>query len=86
MPAGVVVTIDSSPQGLFSLLTIYGSHGCPRFHDKTLDYGLVDKTLYSRRDYNHTTLLVCVCKKSQLFGSVRLGSRHDRLGQTDTAF
>lgn len=64
MPASVVVTIDSTPQGLFSLLAVYGSDRRPRFHDETLDYGLVDETLYSRRDYNHTALLVCVCKKS----------------------
>jgi hypothetical protein len=64
MPASVVVTIDSSPQGLFSLLAIDGAYRCSRFHDETLDYGLVDKTLYSRRDYNHTALLVCVRKKS----------------------
>jgi hypothetical protein len=64
MPGSLVITIDSSPQDFFSLLAIYRSYRCSRFRNKTLDYGLVDKTLHRRRDYNHATLLVCVCKKS----------------------
>ena len=64
MPASVVITIDSRPQDLFSLLAIYGSYRCSRFRNKTLDYGLVDKTLYrSPRLQPHHALSLCLQKE-----------------------